>query len=343
MPQRSRLEDSKRWRAVGRLEAGQTITEVARFFDVHHSVISRLWRQFQTTETVIRRPVPGRPRVTTPIDDRYIGLLARRQRRATAPSLRSDLIASTGRQISVSTVVRRLHKTGLYARRPAVCVPLTARHRQARLEWCRHHVGWTRDQWSDVLFTDESRFSLQSDSRRVLVWREVGTRYKAHNIIERSAFGGGGLTVWAGFSLGGRTDLHVYDGGTVTGQRYRDEILEPYVKPYAGAVGQDFILMDDNARPHRARLVDRFLEDEGIERMDWPAYSPDLNPIEHLWDALGRRVVGLLPPPQTLRELKKALIRQWQLLPSNSLEFLIEGMGRRCQACMIARGGHIPY
>ncbi|GFU79719.1 transposable element Tcb2 transposase [Trichonephila clavipes] len=75
---------------------------------------------------------------------------------------------------------------------------------------------------------------------------------------------GGGILVWAGISLGGHTDLHVFQGGTVTGLRYRDETLDPYVRPYAAAIGNDFILMDDNARPHRARIVEEYLEDHGL-------------------------------------------------------------------------------
>ena len=73
--------------------------------------------------------------------------------------------------------------------------------------------------------------------------------------------------VWAVISYNGRTDLHVFKNGTVNGQRYRDEILAPYVVPYAGAVGQEFILMDDNATAHRARIVNAYLEDQGIHRM----------------------------------------------------------------------------
>ncbi|GBM18963.1 hypothetical protein AVEN_1583-1 [Araneus ventricosus] len=95
--------------------------------------------------------------------------------------------------------------------------------------------------------------------------------------------------------LDGRTPLHVIERGTVTGVRYRDEILEQYVRLFRGAVGPEFILMDDNARPHRGLLVDEFLESEDIRRMDWPVISPDLNPIQHVWDALGRAITTRNP------------------------------------------------
>ena len=82
--------------------------------------------------------------------------------------------------------------------------------------------------------------------------------------------------VWAGISAQGKTDLHVIDNGTLTALRYVNEILDVYVHPYAGAVGENFILMDDNACAHRA---DQYLEQATIVRMDWPARSLDLNPI----------------------------------------------------------------
>ncbi|GBN95822.1 Transposable element Tcb2 transposase [Araneus ventricosus] len=225
----------------------------------------------------------------------HLSIIARRNRDATASQLFRDLYEATGTRVSRVTVSKKLHETGLFARRPAVCVPLTSTNRRVRLAWCREHRDWSMDQWATVLFTDESRFSLNTDSRRTFIWREPGTRYLLSNVREIDHYGGGCLMVLAGIMLDGRTPLHVFERGTVTGVRFRDEILEPYVRIFRGAVGPKLILMDDNARPHRAPLVDEFLESEDIRRMDWPARSLDLNPIEHVWDALGRAIATRNP------------------------------------------------
>ncbi|GFU70067.1 transposable element Tcb2 transposase [Trichonephila clavipes] len=131
MTSRKPMEDSESWRAVGRIETGQSITDVALFCGVLHSVISRLWKQFQTTQTVVRRPVGGRPRVTTPAEDRYIAIVAKRNRRATSTRVTSMVTASIGKAISAATVGRRLHMNGLYARVPRFFVPLTVQSREA--------------------------------------------------------------------------------------------------------------------------------------------------------------------------------------------------------------------
>ncbi|GFV01754.1 transposable element Tc3 transposase [Trichonephila clavipes] len=121
------------------------------------------------------RPHSGRPRAT-PADDRYIVLQARRNRRQTAGEISRHTTQATGRPISRFTVARRLHGGGLFARRPVRCVPLTPAHRRRHSLWCREHQNWRDNEWGRVLFTDESRFSLSSDSHRILIWRERGSR-----------------------------------------------------------------------------------------------------------------------------------------------------------------------
>ena len=122
MTSRRRVEDSERWCHVGSIEAGQSITDAALFFGVHHSVNSRLWKQFQTTQTVIQKPVAGFLRVTAPVEDGNIVILAKRNRRATSTRVISVVTASIGKAISASIVLVRLHMSGLYARVLRVCV-----------------------------------------------------------------------------------------------------------------------------------------------------------------------------------------------------------------------------
>ncbi|GFU89831.1 transposable element Tcb2 transposase [Trichonephila clavipes] len=143
--------------------------------------------------------------------------------------------------------------------------------------------------------------------------------------------------------LNGRTEFHIFDRGSVIGDRYCEEVLFPHVRLFRGAIGPDFIFMDDNARPHRSLAVDEVGESEYITRMDWPAYSPDLNPIEHVWDALGRGIAARLHHPENTQHLKQMLIEERALLPQEMLHHLFLSMRRWCEATIAVRGWHIPY
>ncbi|GFW98889.1 transposable element Tcb2 transposase [Trichonephila clavipes] len=238
MSQRSHLTDSEAWRVVGTLEGGQAQAEVAQAIGVSQSVISRIWNRFLETGSAGRRPGQGRRWATTPNEDRYLVLTARRHRNMNATLLQHHLRSATDTTVSTQTVRNRLHGVGLYARRPMCKI-------------------W---QW--------------------------------------------GVLVFGGISLDGRTDLYIIRDGPLTARRYRDEILRPIAVPYAAAIGDDFILMDDNCRPHRANLVEDILFEEEMVRMEWPVCSLDRNPIEHVWDALRRRVADLQPPTNSPRNGK---------------------------------------
>ena len=106
-----------------------------------------------------------------------------------------------------------------------------------RLAWARDHVTWTQNDWAPVLFTDKSRFCVDFTDRHARVWRIPNERFAPVCVAEHDWFGGGSVMVWAGISAQGKTDLHVIDNGTLTALRYVNEILDVYVRPYAGAVG----------------------------------------------------------------------------------------------------------
>ncbi|GFS67664.1 transposable element Tcb2 transposase [Trichonephila clavipes] len=287
---RRHLDAFTRGRIIGKLEEGRSVTSVAAEFGIAHSIVSRLWRQFQTTGTAIRGSVvvvheEPHPQMT--------GTL----------SYRPEETGGRQRERSLDTRHRRLDD----------------RYRKA-FSVVREHRNWRDNKWGRVLFTDESRFSLSSDSHRILIWRERGSRNHPSNIIERDRYGGRGVLVWGGIMLGSHTDLHIFDAGSVNGTPYYNEILLPYVRLFRGAMGLQFLFMDDNAPCHRTVAAEQLLESEDIERMDWPARSPDLNPIKHVWDFLGRRLAARTLPPVTIRELRLALQDEWAAMPQQLID-----------------------
>ncbi|GFV83337.1 transposable element Tcb2 transposase [Trichonephila clavipes] len=278
----------------------------------------------------------GRPRGTTPADNRYIVLQARRNRRQTAGEIARHTTQATGRSISRFTVARRLHGGGLFARRPVRCLPLTPAHRRRHSLWCQEHRNWRDNEWGRVLFTDESRFSLSSDSHRILIWRE-----REAAIIPRTSLKGTGMEV-AVFSFGEASCLVVVQTFTSstqvqsTGPVIVTRFFFHMCVFFRGAMGLQFLFMDDNAPCHRTVAAEQLLESEDIERMDWPARSPDLNPIEHVWDFLGSAWHSTLPPV-TIRELRLALQDEWAAMPQQLIDTLILSMGRRCETCLAIR------
>ncbi|GFV32582.1 transposable element Tcb1 transposase [Trichonephila clavipes] len=276
-------------RIIGKMEEGRSVTAE---FGIAHSIVSRLWRQFQTTGTAIRGFSSGRLRGMTPADDRYVVLQARRNRRQTAGEIARQTTQATGRPISRFTVARGLHGGVLFARRPVRCVPLTPVHRRRRFLWCREHRNWRDNEWGRVLFTDESKFSLSRDSHRVLIWRERGSRNHPSNIIERDRYGGRGVLVWGGIMLGSRTVVHIFDAGSVNGTRYCNEILLPYVRLFRGAMSLQFLFMDDNVTCHRTVAAEQLVENENIERMDWPAREISGSQSHRARMGLSRQTLG---------------------------------------------------
>ena len=187
--------------------------EVARGLGVSQSVISRLRTRLAQTNSTLDRRRSGRPRSTLQAQDRFLRTSALRSRSVSAEQLRERL-SRTGTRVSVQTMRNQLHSAGLRARRPYVGVPLSQKHRQARLARTRQHRRWTNQQWATVLFTDESRFLLDMLDRRRRVWRRRGERYANCAIVEHDRYGGGSLMVW---SVRSRTELLVLNG-TLTGQ-----------------------------------------------------------------------------------------------------------------------------
>ncbi|UYV75593.1 hypothetical protein LAZ67_13000683 [Cordylochernes scorpioides] len=188
-------------------------------------------------------------------------------------------------------------------------------------------------EWHRVVFSDESRFCLSSDSRRVRVWRRRGERSNPAAIVERPTVRQRGIMVWGAIAYDSRSPL-LRIQGTMTAQRYVDDVLRPVTLPYLQGV-PNALYQQDNARPHTARISQQALQD--VQMPSWPPYSPDLTPIEHVWDIIGRRLHAL-PQPRSEDELWQMVEREWRAIPQDAIRTLIDSLPRRVAACIAVRG-----
>ncbi|GFV85604.1 transposable element Tcb2 transposase [Trichonephila clavipes] len=178
-------------------------------------------------------------------------------------------------------------------------LPLTPEHRQLRLQWCQARSMCNVTNWQKVVFSDESRFILGTDDNRVRVWRRPGERYNSLHTVLRHTACTAGLMVWGAIAYDSRSTLIVMCG-TLTSQRYVDDILRPYVGPFLNGL-PGAIFQQDNARPHTARVAQDFLRH--FQTLPWQACSPDLSPVEHVWDQLKRQ----MPSCHSVHDLELAV------------------------------------
>ena len=164
----------------------------------------------------------------------------------------------------------------------------------------------------------ESRFLLQKRDGRICVYRHRNERFFSFCVEELDSFGGGSVMMWAAISKDRKTDL-VHVSGNLTAVRYRDDILQPHLMHVTDQ--QRDLFQQDNARPHKARVAMAYLGQNTINVLPCPSKSPDLNPIEHLWDQLNKCVRQQQPPPQTLDQLHQMLQQQWRTIPRNNEKF----------------------
>lgn len=333
-----RLNNQDRGRILGMLESGISQSRVTRRVNVARSTIVRLVRRVNETGSVSDRPRPGAPRVTSMRQDNFIRQRHLRNRFVTAQSTTSVVVGNRGRHVSRNTVRRRLRERGILCRRPYRGVVLTDRHRRERQQWAQNNIG---RRWRDVVFSDESRFNVSFADGRVRIYRRRNERYANNCVLEHDRFGGGSVMVWAAINHTFKTDLVVIHGN-LNARGYVNQVIRPVVVPLFQQ-RPALTFQHDNARPHTARFTRNFLIANNIDVLPWPANSPDCNPIEHMWDVLGRRLRRRDPQPQNVQQLTNALHDEWARIPRYLLRNLCGSMRRRLQAVIASHGGHTRY
>ncbi|GFV30140.1 transposable element Tc1 transposase [Trichonephila clavipes] len=248
--------------------AGRSTRRVAGQVDRSEWAVRNCWEQWTRKGTQARKTGSGATRKTTRREDRRIVWQA-----LVVPTVtRSKIRADVGVAIVPQTIARHLAEANLKPKRPFRALPLTPEHRQLRLQWCQARSIWNVTDWQKVVFSDDSRFVLGTDNNSVRVWRRPGERYNSLHTVLRHTARTAGVMVWGAVAYFSQSTLIVMCG-TLTDQRYVDDILRPHALPFLNGL-PGAIFQQDNARPHTARVAQDFLCH--FQTIPRPARCPDL-------------------------------------------------------------------
>jgi hypothetical protein len=217
-------------------------------------------------------------------------------------------------------------------------------HRKARLAFAHKYRHWSIYDWKMVLWSDETKVNRFGSDGQVWVWKKKGEQLSDRTTTPTVKHGGGSIMVWGCMGWNGVGMLQEVEG-MMDKHQYINLLAAGLAESRGklGLEGQDFYFQQDNDPKHTSKQASKWFDDHDIPLLDWPAQSPDLNPIEHLWEHLKRQLNKYGSPPRGVHELWKRLAEEWNKIPSETCQKLIESMPRRCEAVIKAKGGNTKY
>ncbi|KAF0749378.1 hypothetical protein AaE_007060, partial [Aphanomyces astaci] len=216
---------------------------------------------------------------------------------------------------------------------------LTEEHKKARQLWACEKVTWGDRDWANVVFSDEKKFNLDGPDGLKYYWHDLR---KEKTIFSKRQSGGGSVMVWGAFSAKGKTTLAILEG-TRDSAAYV-ETLSDHLFPYIDYhFGRECIFQQDNASIHGSTETKEFLEAHNVRVMEWPAKSPDLNPIENMWGVLARAVYAHGRQFASKTDLIAAILKAWDEIGQDLIEKLLRSMQKRCISVLELEGGKTKY
>ncbi|GAV01586.1 hypothetical protein RvY_12274 [Ramazzottius varieornatus] len=307
--------------------------EISGQLCIPRTSVLNIVRNFKDTGNVGQKPGRGRKRKTSALTDRLIVRKVLRDRRKSASTIEEETKAELAVSISEQTVRNRIQEKGLHGR-VARKKPLIKPHaRKMRLHFCKQYGKQPVSFWNNVLWSDESKFNLFGSDGKVMVWRQPGEEFFSECTVPTVKHGGGSIMVWGYFASSGVGNLVIIRGNMDT--VYYKAILKRNLKESGRKLKlkRGWWFQQDNDPKHTSILVTNWLKKNHPKLLFWAPYSPDFNPIEHLWAEVERRLrkIHLV----NMDDLERAIVDVWYSIEPEFCEKLVHSMPTR-----IARAFH---
>jgi transposase len=327
---------------ISLLDKGLSLRQIATELGVSHSTVMR---ERLKARPNIRKDQGGRPPKLTVADKRRMVRTITSGNVKSAAQLARELKNSTMIDVSADTVCRTLKEAGLRAITKKKKPRLSPRHIRQRLDFAKRHQYWTLEDWKRVIWSDETKINRLGSDGQKWAWKKRGDNILAdHHVQGTVKFGGGHLMMWAcmtaqGIGYACRID-HCMNAEVYTG------ILDNYLLPtieYYGLQADKIIFQQDNDSKHTSQAARKWFENNGIEVLEWPPQSPDLSPIENLFEYLKQRLSSYETEPNGMLELWERVEKELDKITSELCMKFIESMPNRIAAVLKARGGYTKY
>jgi len=340
MPKRRELTDFERGEIIGLYKGKHSQREIAEILDQKKSTVADIIKKYNDQGLTSTLPRSGRPNILNDRDKRQLVKITKNNRNKTLDEITENFINLLNISVSSRTIQRTLHQEG-YSGHAAKKKPfISEQNKKKRFGWCRMRKNWINE-WENIIWSDESRYELFNNDSRNWVWRKKDERYKIE-CLKPTVKNSIGIMVWGCFCNNKLGPLVLIEG-TLNSDRYI-ELLEEHLLPYLNNLGiENHIFQDDNAPCHASNKTKKWKEDNSIERLPWPAQSPDLNPIENLWNELEKRIRNHRPMPKNKNEFFAALQTEWYKIDKSKLIQLVKSMRYRVAEAIRNKGHPTKY
>lgn len=320
---------------------GNSYGEIAKIVQISRAIVQTIIKNYHSTNTTENKHRSGTPSKLSDREKRNIIRIVTDEPRTNAVNIAKDLEKSKQMSIHPETIRNVLRANEFHSRIPRKKPFISEANMKKRLEFAKLHKSDDMSFWKNVIFSDESKYNIFGYDGKQRVWRKPNTAMAIQNLLPTVKHGGASVMVWGCISAAGVGNL-VFIENNMDRYVYLN-ILKTNLKTSVAKMGLSgkWIFQQDNDPKHTSLIVKEWLLQNVPQQLHSPPQSPDLNPIENIWDELDRRIRK--NKITCKKDLKKALVEEWDKIGSDETTNLISSMPKRIQAVLDANGGPTKY